>query len=424
MFSAVLMMTSGLRKNSRQAGAFFLFLCLTILPFITSVANAATKMRSSRIIPAESGAASVNPDMLLIEVYQNLSENKLQLAQTKIDELTEAFPNFQLAQLIKGDLLLMHTRPVTSFGAGLSAAQGEKLKELRDEAVARIHAFREKPAPGLIPRPVLQLRDDQKQVILVDAKKSRLYLYENDAGQLKLLSDHYVSHGKFGINKFKEGDQKTPIGVYYITSHLSGSKLPDFYGPGALPLNYPNDWDKVNGRGGSGIWLHGVPSTSFSRPPLASDGCVVLTNPDFLKIAASVDIGITPVIIAEQIEFIHAAKANAEKQLANKLLEDWRLDLESQNMNRILANYSRNFKTMQGDTLNSWFIKQKTGSDGGTPVIRLRDITHFRYPGNDEMIVSTFTQETLSGKIKSSNRKRQYWIKEASKWRIIFEINV
>lgn len=365
-----------------------------------------------------------NPDLLLLEAYQFLANNQLLAAQRKIDELLDSYPNFQLAHLIRGDLLLMHTKPVNGLGAG-SNATPDKLKELRDEAAARLKSLRERPQPDLIPRAVLQIREDQKQIIVIDAKKSRLYLYENKDGQPKFVTDFYVSHGKFGINKFKEGDQKTPIGVYYITSRLSGSKLPDFYGPGALPLNYPNEWDRINGRSGSGIWLHGTPSGTFSRPPLASDGCVVLTNPDFLKIAATVDIGKTPVIISEQVEFINQNKWNTERQFANKLLEDWRLDLESLNSNRIFADYSRNFKTAQGEDLNTWFFRQKQLWEGWTnPTIRLRDITHFRYPGKDEMIVSTFTQDISSGKTTVSTRKRQYWLKEASKWRIIFESNV
>lgn len=399
-------------------GSLFLIISTTgiILPSTSHAKNSPAKESV-----AEDNPNLPNPDVLLIEVYKSLAANNLHKAQLKIDELTAAYPHFQLGHLIRGDLLSMHTRAVTSFGASKNISP-EKLKDFRDEASARLKAIREKPDPDLIPGSILQLRDDQKQALVVDAKRSRLYLYENNAGQLKLISDFYVSQGKFGINKLKEGDQKTPTGVYYITSRLAGSKLPDFYGPGALPLNYPNEWDKLNGRGGSGIWLHGVPSENFSRPPLASDGCVVLTNPDFLRISATVDIGKTPVIISEQVEFVNRTKWNADKQIANKMLDDWRIDQESLNANRILSNYSRNFKTLLGDNLNIWFSKQQQASEGQREVsIKLRDITQFRYPGKDEMIVSTFTQETQSGKNKTSTRKRQYWIKEASRWRIIYE---
>ena len=138
-----------------------------------------------------------------------------------------------------------------------------------------------------------------------------------------------------------------------------------------------------------------------------------------------IDIGKTPVIISEQLEFLTAAKWNVEKQSASKMLEDWRSDLESQNPNRLLNNYSRNFKTMQGDNLNAWFPKQQQAIEGLQHLsIKLKEITQFRYPGKDELIVSTFTQETIAGKSKSSVRKRQYWIKEAAKWRIIYEAQV
>lgn len=412
--------------TSRRVGKFFLvrfflFISTTIiiLPSISCAKNLSAK---EDLYNANSPI--LNPDVQLIEVYKNLAANNLQKAQLKIDELTQAYPHFQLGQLIRGDLLQMHTRSVTSFGAAQNATP-EKLKDFREEAIARIRAMRERPDPDLIPRSILQMRDDQKQALVVDAKRSRLYLYENNAGQLRLVSDYYISQGKFGINKFKEGDQKTPAGVYYITSRLSGAKLPDFYGPGALPINYPNEWDKLNGRSGSGIWLHGVPSENFSRPPLASDGCVVLTNPDFLKIAASIDIGKTPVIISEQIEFVNRTKWNTDRQIASKLMEDWRSDMESLNANRLMTNYSRNFKTLQGENLNVWFSKQQQSLQGLHEIsIKLRDITQFRYPGKDEMIVSTFTQDTLSGKSKTSIRKRQYWIKEASRWRIIYEAQV
>jgi murein L,D-transpeptidase YafK len=399
--------------------------CCSIFLTATAMLMLPLPLHAKRVtdkeVPSDLGQSLPNPEALLIEVYQSLGASNLNKAQLKIDELILAYPHFQLAHLIRGDLLLMHTRPVSSFGATQNASP-DKLKDFRDEASARLKAIREKPDPDLIPRSILQLRDDQKQALVVDAKRSRIYVYEHHAGQLKLISDYYISQGKFGINKFKEGDQRTPTGVYYITSRLAGAKLPDFYGPGALPLNYPNEWDKLNGRSGSGIWLHGVPSDNFSRAPLASDGCVVLTNPDFLKVAATIDIGKTPVIISEQVEFVNRIKWNADKQIASKLLEDWRIDVESLSANRLLSNYSRNFKNLQGENLNAWFPKQQQVWDGAREIsIKLRDVTQFRYPAKEEIIVSTFTQDTVIGKTKTSLRKRQYWIKEASKWRIIYE---
>lgn len=378
--------------------------------------------------PAVAAAAAAlskpNPEALLIEVYKELGANHLRQALAKADKLVAAYPNFRLGHLIRGDLLLMHTRPVTTFGA--VNGPEDKLRNLREEAMARLKSLRERPDPNLIPRAILQMRDDQKHVILVDAKRSRLYVYENRSGEPKFVTDYYISQGKFGVHKVREGDQKTPVGIYYITSRLSGARLPDFYGSGALPINYPNEWDKINGRSGSGIWLHGTPSDSYSRPPLSSDGCVVLTNPDLYRLSNSVEVGKTPVVISESIEFVNKAKWQSDRNFALRLTDNWRRDLESLAPQRILANYSRLFRSDHGENLDTWFAKhQQSLASVRKLSITLRDITFFLYPGRGgDMLVSTFTQDTMVGKSKSSIRKRQYWAKEGAQWKIVYEVNV
>ncbi|OGB26615.1 MAG: hypothetical protein A3I66_03465 [Burkholderiales bacterium RIFCSPLOWO2_02_FULL_57_36] len=368
-----------------------------------------------------------DPDIVLIEVYKDLAANRLRHAQAKVDALVEAYPNFQLGHLIRGDLLLMHTRPVTTLGAVptlgvVTNGSQEKLKDLRDEAMARLQSLRERPDPKLLPKAVLQLREDQKHVLLVDAKRSRLYVYQNQAGKLSFVTDYYISQGKLGVDKFKEGDQKTPLGVYYITSRLAGARLPDFYGAGALPINYPNEWDKLNGRSGSGIWLHGTPSESFSRPPLSSDGCVVLTNPDLDKLFASVDIGKTPIVISDQLEFVEKTQWDADRGTAMGLVEAWRRDAESRNPALLMANYSQHFKAERGESFTAWFAKQQqpvNRARSGSLV--LRDLSLFHYPGEENLIVATFTEDSVIGKSRSSARKRQYWAREGAHWKIVAE---
>lgn len=382
------------------------------------------KMRTVRAAATSQVAAKPDPEILLLEVYKDLAANHLRDAQSKADALVEAYPTFRLGQLIRGDLLLMHTHVITTFGAMANAPE-EKLKNLREEAMVRLKSLREKPDPNLMPRALMQLRQDQKYALIVDAKKSRLYVYENHGGQLKFMTDYYISQGKLGVNKLKAGDQKTPLGVYYITQRLPGAKLPDFYGAGALPINYPNEWDKVNGRSGSGIWLHGTPSDSYSRPPLSSDGCVVLTNPDLHKLYASVEINNTPVVITDHVEFVNKAQWEADRNVANKLVDKWRRDVESKDATQLMSNYSSQFKSDHGESLSIWFTKHQHLLTGVKNIsIKLKDMTFFRYPGNEEMIVSTFTQESLVGKIKNSIRKRQYWAKDGSQWKIISEANL
>ena len=400
-------------------------LIVGLLSVTTLAASAVANAAHARPRPAlRAPVGKPDPDALLIAIYKDLGANNLRLAQSKADALVAAYPNFLLGQLIRGDLLMMHTRPVTSLGSG-SHVSADKLADLREEAMVRLKSLRERPNPELIPRSLLKLRDDQRFALVVDAKRSRLYVYANQHGLLTLLSDYYITQGKLGINKKAEGDQKTPIGVYYITGRLGRSRrLPDFYGAGALPINYPNEWDRVNGRSGSGIWLHGTPAASYSRPPLASDGCVVLTNPDLEKLLISVEPGKTPIIISEQVEFISKKTWSSERDAANLLLEEWRRDLESLNPAHFISHYSAHFKSSIGEDLNSWFGKQQQTIAGVKEMaIKLQDVTIFAYPGRNDLLVTTFTQDATFGKRHHSLRKRQYWAKEGKIWKIVYEGN-
>ena len=137
-------------------------------------------------------ASRPDPDLMLIEVYKDLGARHLRDALAKADMLVAAYPNFQLGHLIRGDLLLMQTHEVDRFGA-VNGAAPEALASLRQEASARLKALYERPDPALVPRAVLQLRRDQKKVLLVDARRSRLYVYENRRGQLRFERDFHIS---------------------------------------------------------------------------------------------------------------------------------------------------------------------------------------------------------------------------------------
>ncbi len=379
-------------------------------------------LNTDKLVPLDVAPSdNVTPDAQLLAVYRDMAANRLSDAQAKADRLVQNFPNFRLGHLIRGDLLMMHARPVGVMGAAPNGAP-DKLKDLRDEALVRVNALRMRPDPALVPRALLQMRPEQKYALVVDARQSRLYVYENRGGKLLFLTDYYVTQGKLGVNKIKAGDQRTPLGVYYITSRIDRRRLPGFYGSGALPLNYPNEWDKVNSRSGSGIWLHGTPNTTYSRAPLASDGCVVLTNADLEKLTQSVEIGKTPVVISDKVDFISRAQAETERQAANRMQDGWRRDIEQMDAARILAHYSARFKSAQGQDAATWYAKNRIVGPAATGLqVKLSDLTFFRYPGRDDMIVSSFTQDNTAGKSKTTLHKRQYWVHEGSEWKIIHE---
>lgn len=360
------------------------------------------------------------PEPQFARILGEIEQNRLDNALLQTEALLRQYPNFRLGHLIKGDLLLARTKPIATFGNAANAPQ-EKLADLRAEAIARLQGYREKPGANYVPRYLLQMQPDQQHAIVVDTQKSRLYLYRNDNGRPRFVADYYITHGKLGAEKMREGDKKTPVGVYHVTSSLPTKKLGDFYGSGAFPINYPNEWDKRQGRNGHGIWLHGTPSDTFSRPPKASDGCVVLANTDLDAVAKNLQVGLTPVIISNSIEWLSLDDWQSERSALNKQIDEWRTDWESRDMDRFLRHYSKKFQA-NGQTFEQFAQqKQQVNSSKEWIKIKLGNTSMFRNPGKDEVVVVTFDQGYSSNNLNNQMKKRQYWIREDGRWKIIYE---
>lgn len=356
----------------------------------------------------------------LFGIFKAIESNRLGEALTRTEALIAARPNYRLAHLIKGDLLLARARPIRTMGAAPNGPP-ERLRELREEAMQRLAAYRQRPPADAIPRYLLQLRADQKHAVVVDTRKSRLYIYENVGGKPRFVADYYISYGKAGVDKLREGDQKTPLGVYHVTASLPKAKLADLYGEGAFPINYPNDWDRRNGRGGSGIWLHGTPRDTFARAPRASDGCVVLTNVDFQSIAGLIQVGLTPVIISDQVEWLSQDDWNSERTALNAAIERWRADWEGRDHDAYMGHYARNFLA-DGMNLKSWNERKRAVNAGKTWIkLSITNLSMFRYPGKEDLVVVTFDQDYKSNNLSNQMKKRMYWVKEGGRWRVVDE---
>lgn len=360
------------------------------------------------------------PEALLYKTLIDIKDNRLDVALREINRVIQAYPTFRLAYLIKGDLLLARARPLTTIGDDTNGPP-ERLAEFREEVVARLARYQQKKPVGRVPRYLLQLNPEQKYAFVIDASKSTLYVFENHGGTPRYVADYYISSGKNGYDKLKEGDKKTPVGVYHVTSQMPREKLADLYGVGAFPINYPNEWDKREGRNGSGIWLHGTPSNTYSRPPRASDGCVVLTNQDLEAITQNVQVGLTPVIISNSIEWADPGSTKSLRQELDRNVESWRRDWESRATDKYLAHYSASF-TNDKQNFASWARQKRQINAGKTWIkVKVDNISMFLYPGIDDLAVVSFEQNYESNNLSNRMRKRQYWIKEKSGWKIIYE---
>ena len=359
----------------------------------------------------------------LIEIYRLIGEGRTKLALTRAEALVKAHPNFQLAQLVYGDLLTAHSRPLRVLGDvpdTTARVAAPALSELREESQMRLKAWRERPPAGTIPSQFLMLSNRNRHAIAVDASRSRLYLFENTSTGLKLLADYYISVGKSGIEKATEGDLRTPLGVYFITNTLSPKSLKDFYGSGALPINYPNPLDARQGRTGSGIWLHGTPPTQFARAPKASDGCVVMANPDLEFIMGTVEIRNTPVVIATSLDWVAPQSLYTEASAFQGVLQGWRTAKSTGNVNRALSYYATDFSNEGRDLATYSLVVRKEMEKSAGRELALKDLSVMRWTDStaDTMVV-TFGEVT-EGDTRGP-KKRQYWARQGNQWKIFFE---
>jgi len=367
--------------------------------------------------------AAAEPDSRQIEQrlaksLRAVGESRLDIALNEVDSLLRINPNFKLAQLMKGDLLLAQARPISDFGDAPNAPR-DRIEELREEARVRLHRAQQQQ-PIAVPRYFWRLNPRQRHAIVVDTSQSTLYLYENVNGEPRYVADFYISVGKKGADKLAEGDQKTPLGVYFVDGFIPRQKLSDFYGSGAYPLNYPNEWDKRQGRSGSGIWLHGTPSDTYSRPPRASNGCVVLSNSDLVKLGQNIAPGTTPVIITQGMDWLDG-NDDKERDALLGAIEQWRSDWESRDTARYLRHYADDFST--GSLTRNAFAEQKRLVNAGKTWIKVRveNLSLFAYPTQPGLVVADFEQDYDSNNLANRMHKRQYWMKRDGRWQIVYE---
>ena len=398
---------------------FFCFVGLTLAGPAYSNDLAAT-------INAELHAHSANGqyEQSVFEIIDAIKLGELNRAVEKADSHIEAFPKSQIGHLLRADALSGST-----VGLNQIAENGNLPKE---EIDGLMHQLRNRWAHRAehhslvhqkFPANLLDI-GEHPFVVVADLSQGRLYLYKNQQGKPQLMRDYYMCVGAAGYGKQVEGDNKTPIGVYSINRHIEGRALPDLYGKGAFPVDYPNRYDRYLKRTGYGIWLHGTPSDTYARSPWASEGCFVLSNDDLLDIGQYLNPDKrTPVILSDAIEWLTLDELDARRRSFVAVIDKWKSDWESLDTKAYTSHYQiQDFNLGKGDYA-SWRQRKVTVNGAKTFVQVDLDIESlFIYPGEKDMFVVKYTQRYLSDNFSGESAKEQFWKRdENGSWRIIYE---
>jgi len=357
-----------------------------------------------------------SPEARLIAIYQMIGQSQTRQALALAEQLVHDQPDFALAQLVLGDLLLAQTAALPHFG---NAPASTGLDDLRRQSQLRLTALRERPPPGSLPSNFVRLSRHNKHAIAIDGSRARLYLFQNHEQGPRLIADYYISVGKLGLDKSREGDLRTPLGVYFISSRLDPKTLTPYYGSGALPLSYPNVLDLRRGKTGRGIWLHGTPPGQYARAPQASDGCVVLANADLTKIIQTVEVRSTPVVIARQLDWVMPAQQQTLKVGFEQQLQAWLATRTQGSEHALTRFYAPDFESA-GKKLPQWLtLLRQHDAQGSQQGLYYKDLSLLYWKDSDEILIATF------GELRHGQRtgvtRRQYWRLHNGNWTIFFE---
>ncbi len=178
-------------------------------------------------------------------------------------------------------------------------------------------------------------------ILIVDKKQQKLYVFaENHDHQINEIDEFRVTTGRISGDKEKEGDLKTPEGIYTIIRKLNGNRLPDKYGPLAFVLNYPNYVDRLNNRNGSNIWIHGRNEQIKDRQ---TEGCISLENSHILDLAKYVTINQTQIVVLDSLDKDSLAVMKYRDKL-RQFVDNWAISWSNGDLESYFSKYSQKFR--------------------------------------------------------------------------------
>jgi hypothetical protein len=373
-----------------------------------------------------------SPEGRLIGIYRAIGEGRTDVALDAAESLARDVPGFRLAQLVYADLLSARTGRAPGLATGTvppqalaalapsaAASVAGELGDLRDEALQRLRALQERPPANAVPAEFIVLPKSVHHAIAVDTSRSRLYLFENGEHGMRLVSDLYATVGKQGVDKILEGDQRTPLGVYFVSDRVGGAALAQRFGAGALELNYPNGVDRLRGRTGGGIYVHGVPQDTYSRPPQDSDGCVVIANDELLALMATIPVHDTPVIITRRIHWIGDDTARLHHAEILDAVGRWQSVRASSDAHALDAFYAPGADRAARALPPS--PRAPAGRRAPAPApqgVSFGELSVLAAADERETVVVTFRERIPRAR---GETLRQYWERDRDQWKIVAE---
>lgn len=258
------------------------------------------------------------------------------------------------------------------------------------------------------PGSVLELPDSLPSVFIAETNEARIRRFDRAPSGLVAGQDSYMSIGENGAGKRRAWDRKTPLGIYFVVDRLDTSRLHEKYGATAFPLDYPNTLDRMTGRTGYGIWIHGVPPGG-RRPPRDTDGCLALPNENLIELATSFVPNRTPVIVTPAMSWREDTERRKLVQKIRRSLAEWQQSQESGQADRYLALYDDDFeyRSLARDEWAS--LRRKVLERHESITIDIDDLLLLADPTKKGLYLARFRHKVTTDNQTTETTKRLYW---------------
>ncbi|MDR1656337.1 MAG: L,D-transpeptidase family protein [Deltaproteobacteria bacterium] len=245
------------------------------------------------------------------------------------------------------------------------------------------------PPETLVPDALIDPGTSKGHILVVIKAQQQLYVYRHDEqGNIWLEKILPCSTGMVQGDKLIRGDKKTPEGYYIFRQKLLPSELPEIYGILAYPMDYPNFWDRTVGRGGDGIWTHGV------NKPLVdydSNGCIELLNHDLAALEFDIKLFETPIVVYNDSHFSETAELKQKAKAVRTFIESWRRAWANKDLAAYASKYSRQFTNSDGLSYKVWMDRKKSVAQNYKKIeVTIENLTIYRHR---ETIVVSFKQD-------------------------------
>ena len=264
------------------------------------------------------------------------------------------------------------------------------------------------------PTALIRVPESIETVFVAETSTSEFHQFNNLDGNLAIANSFYMSIGKKGAGKQRSGDKRTPLGLYFVTEQLDTSKLHEKYGVTAYVLDYPNVWDKNEGRDGDGIWVHGVHPKGGLRPEFDTDGCIALPNDDLNSLQGKIKSNVTPVLVMQQLDWREDHSGMALRLELEIAVSEWAASKANGDLHAYLSSYGADFHRW-GMSKAEWSaLSMQSNEFKDYQSAKVQDLLLVAYPEEEGLYLSHFRLAVRTASKQINSIIRLYWRREES----------